>query len=91
MKKYILFGLTLLMAFPLSVVAQDDDIEEEDLIETIARKLTPKQKQYPTRVISGRVVNAATGLPIAGTIVSADDVEGYSTLTQFDPWVRKTP
>ena len=24
MKKYILFGLTLLMAFPLSVVAQDD-------------------------------------------------------------------
>ena len=38
MKKYILFGLTLLMAFPLSVVAQDDDTEEEDLIETIARK-----------------------------------------------------
>ena len=26
------------MAFPLSVVAQDDDTEEEDLIETIARK-----------------------------------------------------
>ena len=44
MKKYIIFGLTLLMAFPLSVVAQDDDIEEEDLIETLARKLTPKQK-----------------------------------------------
>ena len=38
MKKYIIFGLTLLMAFPLSVVAQDDDTEEEDLIETIARK-----------------------------------------------------
>ena len=37
MKKYIIFGLTLLMAFPLSVVAQDDDTEEEDLIETIAR------------------------------------------------------
>lgn len=84
MKKYILFGLTLLMAFPLSVVAQDDDIEEEDLIETIARKLTPKQKQYPTRVISGRVVNATTGQPIAGTIVSADDVDGYSTLTEED-------
>ena len=42
MKKYIIFGLTLLMAFPLSVVAQDDDTEGEDLIETIARKLTPK-------------------------------------------------
>ena len=84
MKKYIIFGLTLLMAFPLSVVAQDDDTEGEDLIETIARKLTPKQKQYPTRMISGRVVNATTGQPLAGTIISADDVEGYSTLTEED-------
>ena len=40
MKKYILFGLTLLMAFPLSVVAQDEDTDqEEDLIETLARIL----------------------------------------------------
>ena len=69
MKKYILFGLTLLMAFPLSVVAQDDDTEGEDLIETLARKLTPKHKQYPTRVIRGRVINGTTGQPIAGTIV----------------------
>ena len=84
MKKYIIFGLTLLMAFPLSVVAQDDDTEGEDLIETIARKLTPKQKQYPTRLISGRVLNATTGQPIAGTIVSADNVDGYSTLTEED-------
>ena len=85
MKKYIIFGLTLLMAFPLSVMAQDEDTDqEEDLIETLARKLTPKQKQYPTRVISGRVVNATTGQPIAGTIISADEVEGYSTLTEED-------
>ena len=84
MKKYIIFGLTLLMAFPLSVVAQDEDTEEESLIETLARKLTPKQKQYPTREIRGRVVNATTGQPIAGTIVSADNIEGYSTLTRED-------
>ena len=88
MKKYILFGLTLLMAFPLSVVAQDDDTEGEALIETIARKLTPKQKQYPTKTIRGRVLNATTGAPIAGTIVSADDVEGYSTLTEEDGFYK---
>ena len=85
MKRYILFGLTLLMAFPLCVVAQDEDTDqEEDLIETLARKLTPKQKQYPTREIRGRIVNAATGQPVAGTIVSADNIEGYSALTEED-------
>ena len=83
MKKYILFGLTLLMAFPVSIAAQNEDAtEDEDVISVLARKLQPKHKQYPTRVISGRVVSATTGQPIAGTIVSADDVEGYSTLTE---------
>lgn len=83
MKKYILFGLTLLMAFPVSIAAQNEDAtEDEDVISVLARKLQPKQKQYPTRVIRGRVVSATTGQPIAGTIVSADDVEGYSTLTE---------
>lgn len=83
MKKYILFGLTLLMAFPVSIAAQNEDAtEDEDVISVLARKLQPKHKQYSTRVISGRVVSATTGQPIAGTIVSADDVEGYSTLTE---------
>ena len=83
MKKYILFGLTLLMAFPVSIAAQNEDAtEDEDVISVLARKLQPKHKQYSTRVIRGRVVSATTGQPIAGTIVSADDVEGYSTLTE---------
>ena len=82
MKKYIILGLTLLMAFPLSITAQDEDTESEDIIETLARKLKPKHKQYPTRTIRGRVLNATTGQPVAGTIISADDVEGYSTLTE---------
>ena len=83
MKKYILFGLTLLMAFPVSIAAQNEDAtEDEDVISVLARKLQPKHKQYPTRVIRGRVVSATTGQPIAGTIISADDVEGYSTLTE---------
>ena len=89
MKKYIILGLTLLMAFPLSIAAQDEDTESgEDLIETLARKLKPKHKDYPTRTIRGRVLNATTGQPIAGTIVSADDVEGYSTLTEEDGFYK---
>ena len=83
MKKYIILGLTLLMAFPFSAVAQDEE-SGQDQLETLARKLMTKQKQYPTRVIRGRIVNATTGNPIAGTIISADNIEGYSTLTEED-------
>lgn len=83
MKKLIIFGLTMLMAFPLSITAQnEDETQEEDAISVFARKLKPKHKQYPTRVVHGRVINATTGMPVPGTIVSADDVEGYSTLTE---------
>jgi len=82
MKKLIIFGLTMLMVFPLSIAAQNEDAnQEEDVVSVLARKLKPKHKQYPTRVVRGRVINATTGMPVPGTIVSADDVEGYSTLT----------
>ena len=81
MKKYIILGLTLLMAFPFSAVAQDEE-SGQDQLEALARRLKPKQKQYPTRVIRGRILNATTGNPIAGAIISADNIEGYSTLTE---------
>ena len=81
MKKYIILGLTLLMAFPFSAVAQDEE-SGQDQLEALARRLKPKQKQYPTRVIRGRILNATTGNPISGAIVSADNIEGYSTLTE---------
>ncbi|MBR0049755.1 MAG: SusC/RagA family TonB-linked outer membrane protein [Prevotella sp.] len=82
MKRYIIFGLTLLMAFPISVSAQDDDMEEE--AEVAVRVIKKKQKQYDTRAVSGRVTNAATGQPIAGAIVSSDEISGYSVLTEDD-------
>ena len=83
MKRYILFGLSLLMVFPLTVSAQDDDSEEEGT-ETEVRGFTVKQKNYVVRTIKGRVLDAATQQPISGAIVRASEIEGYSTLTEDD-------
>ena len=83
MKRYILFGLSLLMAFPLTVSAQDDDTEVEE-IDTSVRTFALKQKQYETRTVKGTVVDAATGKPVAGAIVKAAEINGYSTLTDDD-------
>ena len=82
MKRYILFGLTLLMAFPISVSAQDDDAEDEAA--TSVRSIAPKTKQYPTRTVRGHVVDATTGKAVAGAIVRASEVDGYSVLTEDD-------
>ena len=82
MKRYILFGLTMLLAFPLSVAAQDDDSDEEEGTQTAVRTFTPKQKKYETRTIKGMVVDATTQQPIAGAIVRAAEIDGYSVLTE---------
>ncbi len=83
MKRYILFGLTLLMAFPLSVVAQDDEDMDEETEATV-RKITPKKKQYETRTVKGRVLDASTNKPLSGAIVQAVEFDGYSVLTEDD-------
>jgi TonB-dependent Receptor Plug Domain./TonB dependent receptor. len=83
MKKYILFGLTLLMAFPVCVSAQDDDeMEEEEVI--TSRVIKKKQKKYDTRVVRGQVKSAITGQPVSGALVFADGIDGYSVLTEDD-------
>ena len=60
------------------VFAQDDDMEEEDVVRKVIKV---KRKQYDTRTVTGRVVNAATGAPMSGVIVKATAVDGYSGLT----------
>ena len=83
MKRYILFGLSLLMSFPLAVSAQDDDTDD-DAVDTTVRTFTVKKKQYETRTIKGHVFDAATKQPISGAIVKAADIDGYSVLTDDD-------
>ena len=83
MKRYILFGLSLLMAFPMVAVAQDDDTDDEQEVATV-RTFTPKQKQYETRSVAGLVLDATTQQPIPGAIVKAAEIDGYSVLTDDD-------
>ena len=83
MKRYILFGISLLMAFPLSVVAQEEDTdEEEEVVQT--QRVVRVQKQYETRAVKGYVFDAATGKPVSGAIVRAAEIDGYSVLTEDD-------
>ena len=82
MKRYILFGFTLLMAFPASTFAQDDLEDEEEV--AVVKPLVAKQKNYDTRTVSGCVLDAATKKPVAGVIVRAAEIDGYSVLTGDD-------
>ncbi len=82
MNRYILFGMTTLMAFSLNASAQDTSTEET-VEETNVRPTTPK-KQYPMRTVKGCVLDAATGTPISGAMVRSGEIDGFSTLTNDD-------
>ena len=84
MKKYILFGITLLMALPMNVWAQDEFDDEEESVEVKARTFTQKKQQYETRVIKGVVLDATTQQPVSGAIVRVAEIDGYSVLTEDD-------
>ena len=80
--RYIILGITSLMAFSQNVVAQED-VTVDEVVETVAR-LKSSKKGYETRVIKGQVCEAATGNPIAGAMVSVAEMDGYSALTGDD-------
>ena len=74
-----------LVLLPLSIAAQDDDTDDDDEVEMAAAKtFKPKQVQYATRTVRGRIVDAATQAPVAGAIVRAAEIDGYSVLTEDD-------
>jgi len=81
MKRYIIFGFSLLMAFPVSTFAQDDDLDDEE-VKAPVRTLAVKQKKYETRTVTGMVLDATTQKPVAGAIVRAAEIDGYSVLTE---------
>ena len=81
MKKYMIYGLALMMAGSLPAVAQDD-VEAAEKVKS-ERPAKPVKK-YATRKVSGKVLNGATGKPMSGAIVSVPEVEGYSALTHSD-------
>ena len=83
MKRYILFGITLLMAFPTTILAQDDELDEEEVVTPKARPIVVK-KQYETRLVRGCVLDAATKQPLAGAIWRAAEIDGYSALSGDD-------
>lgn len=77
MKYYFIYGLALLMASPLTAVAQ----EEADA--QTATRVAKTKKKEATRTITGRVV-ATDQTPLAGVLIQSIAGDGYSTLTQED-------
>lgn len=77
MKKYIIFGLSALMIGTNTVLAQD----ETTATSSAAKAKLNVTKRYPTRLVKGRVLSAATKQPVAGALVSVAEMKGYSVLT----------
>jgi TonB-linked SusC/RagA family outer membrane protein len=71
-----------MLSCPLTAAAQDTNTDEASA--QVQEKAAPKQKQYNTRVVKGRVIDATTHKPVSGAIVRAGGIEGYSSLTEDD-------
>ncbi|MDO4802402.1 MAG: carboxypeptidase-like regulatory domain-containing protein, partial [Prevotellaceae bacterium] len=83
--KFTFLRLLLLVSFSLSFTlssfAQDEFGDEDEVVQTGVKKLVATQKDYTTRLIKGTIFDALTGKPLAGAIVKATDIDGYSALT----------
>ena len=82
MKKYVIYCLSLFLFGTSTAFAQD----EEDDVQVIRRmdRAASSKKQYPTRVVKGRVINGASKNPVSGAMVRVGEVDGYSALTHSD-------
>lgn len=84
MKNLNILFMSLLMAAPLSGMAQTDETETESESQPLVTHIRKAKKQEETRVITGRVVSYQGKTPLAGVLVQSVAGEGYSTLTEED-------
>lgn len=82
MKKYVIYCLSLLLFGTSYAFAQDDEGDIQ-VIRKVDRSASLK-KQYPTRVVKGRVINGSSKSPISGAMVRVGEIDGYSALTHSD-------
>ncbi len=84
MQHFNKYGIAALMFFlgtALPAVAQDD-VQDEVTTEVAAPKAkkAKKTKSYPTIDVKGKVVDAATGEPLAGALVQAFNNKYYTAM-----------
>ena len=82
MNRLILFFLAFSVGCGCTAASLPQD---EDSLHAASGRTVPKaRKHYPTREVSGRVLDATTRQPLSGAMVRAAEVDGYGVLTQAD-------
>lgn len=79
MKSYLIYGLSVCLLVSAPAMAQNtsDDV-------TAKVEQNKGNKRLPTRVVRGVVLNGASHQPMSGVLVSAAELDGYSTFTSSD-------
>ena len=73
-----------MMACSMTLQAQEADTTSAGTDRAKAEEALRTKKKVETRIIRGRVVDAAGHSPKGGALVSTHGIEGYSTLTEDD-------
>lgn len=81
MKNHFIYGLSTLLLVSVPSLAQDTNDEGTQTANTEQSKAAQK---LPTRVVKGVVLNGATRQPVSGALVSAAEIDGYSTFSTED-------
>ena len=74
--------LALMMACPLAISAQDEEAAEENVV--VIKQMAKPTKKYPMKEISGKVVDAITGEPLAGAQIKAYNNSYYTAMAGED-------